>query len=56
MQLTFEPPLIKDIDYNLNVRSSTAVQLLLKTGRKWRNEPGPLKLRWVLLLLLSSSL
>lgn len=47
MSLVFDPPLMKDIDYVLAVRSSTAMQLALKTGRKWRSdgEPGPLKLR-----------
>ena len=47
MALTFDPPLVKDVDYVMMVRSSTAVQLLLKTGRTWRAEPGPLKLRRV---------
>mmetsp|Transcript_22829 Transcript_22829/g.71557 ORF Transcript_22829/g.71557 Transcript_22829/m.71557 type:complete len:913 (-) Transcript_22829:693-3431(-) len=47
MSLVFDPPLLKDIDYVLAVRSSSCIQLALKTGRKWRSdgEPGPLKLR-----------
>lgn len=47
MQLAFDPPLVADEDYLLNVRSSTHMQLTLRTGKKWRSdgEPGPLKLR-----------
>ncbi|KAH8079496.1 hypothetical protein JL720_9237 [Aureococcus anophagefferens] len=45
MKLTFDPPLVENVDYATNVRSGTAIQVLLKTGRKWRGEPGPLKLR-----------
>ena len=47
MSLTFDPPLIRDVDYVLAVRSPTCMQLVLKTGRKWRSdgEPGPLRLR-----------
>mmetsp|Transcript_17583 Transcript_17583/g.60826 ORF Transcript_17583/g.60826 Transcript_17583/m.60826 type:complete len:1027 (-) Transcript_17583:210-3290(-) len=45
--LTFDPPLVRDVDYVLAVRSPTVLQLALKTGRKWRvdGEPGPLRLR-----------
>merc|ERR1719327_1185134 len=47
MELIFDPPLEKDVDYMLNTRSSTHLQLMLHTGRKWRSdgEPGPLRLR-----------
>ena len=47
MSLTFEPPLVRDEDYFLNVRSPTHMQLTLMTGHKWRKDgdPGPLKLR-----------
>jgi len=47
MELIFDPPLEKDVDYMLTTRSSTHMQLVLRTGRKWRsdNEPGPLKLK-----------
>lgn len=47
MSLTFDPPLLRDVDYALAVRSSTCMQLVLKTGRRWRSdgEPGPLRLR-----------
>ena len=47
MELIFDPPLEKDEDYMLTTRSSTHMQLVLRTGRKWRsdNEPGPLKLK-----------
>jgi hypothetical protein len=47
MTLTFDPPLVLGVDYEMNVRSETAAQLLLKTDRTWRKEPGPLKLRRV---------
>mmetsp|Transcript_9513 Transcript_9513/g.30411 ORF Transcript_9513/g.30411 Transcript_9513/m.30411 type:complete len:918 (+) Transcript_9513:48-2801(+) len=45
--LAFDPPLEKDVDYVLWVRSPTFMQLTLKTGRKWRSDgdPGPLKLK-----------
>ena len=45
--LTFDPPLARDVDYVLQVRSSECLQLTLKSGRSWRadHEPGPLKLR-----------
>ena len=45
--LTFDPPLVRDVDYALAVRSPTVLQLALKTGRSWRSdgEPGPLRLR-----------
>ena len=47
MALTFEPPLVKDVDYILQVRSSTCMQLTLRSNRKWRSDgdPGALKLR-----------
>mmetsp|Transcript_22391 Transcript_22391/g.28987 ORF Transcript_22391/g.28987 Transcript_22391/m.28987 type:complete len:917 (-) Transcript_22391:557-3307(-) len=47
MSLVFDPPLVRDVDYVLAVRSNTVIQLALRTGRKWRSdgEPGPLKLR-----------
>jgi len=47
MELIFDPPLEKDVDYMLNTRSSTHMQLMLRSGKKWRKdgEPGPLKLR-----------
>ena len=47
MTLTFEPPLVRDVDYMLQVRSPTCMQLTLRTGRKWRSDgdPGALKLR-----------
>eukprot|EP00629_Pelagomonadales_sp_RCC1024_P000262 CAMPEP_0119274494 /NCGR_PEP_ID=MMETSP1329-20130426/12204_1 /TAXON_ID=114041 /ORGANISM="Genus nov. species nov., Strain RCC1024" /LENGTH=968 /DNA_ID=CAMNT_0007274817 /DNA_START=51 /DNA_END=2957 /DNA_ORIENTATION=- len=47
MNLVFDPPLEKDVDYLLKVRSATCMQLTLRTGKKWRSDgqPGPLKLR-----------
>jgi nitrogen fixation protein FixH len=47
MQLAFDPPLVADEDYLLAVRSSTCMQLTLRTGKRWRSDgsPGPLKLR-----------
>ena len=47
MELIFDPPLEKDVDYMLNTRSSTHMQLMLRSGKKWRSDgkPGPLKLR-----------
>ena len=46
-ELIFDPPLEKDVDYMLNTRSSTHMQLMLRSGRNWRSDgkPGPLKLR-----------
>lgn len=46
-ELTFDPPLEKDVDYIIQVRSPTFIQLTLRTGRKWRSdgEAGPLKLK-----------
>lgn len=41
--LIFNPPLEKEEDYMLTVRSPTFMQLTLKTGKKWREDPGPLK-------------
>ena len=47
VELIFDPPLEKDVDYMLNTRSSTHMQLMLRSGRNWRSDgkPGPLKLR-----------
>ncbi|KAH8071548.1 hypothetical protein JL720_11434 [Aureococcus anophagefferens] len=43
---TFDPPLYRDVDYVMTVKSPETAQLTLKTGRKWRSDgaPGPLKL------------
>lgn len=45
--LTFDPPLTRDVDYVMVVRSPTFIQFTLKTGKKWRSDgdPGPLKLK-----------
>ena len=47
MELIFDPPLEKDVDYMLTTRSHTHMQLMLRSGKKWRSDgkPGPLKLR-----------
>ena len=49
VELIFDPPLEKDVDYMLNTRSSTHMQLMLRSGRNWRSDgkPGPLKLRCI---------
>ena len=36
MEPIFDPPLEKDVDYMLNTRSSTHMQLMLRSGKKWR--------------------
>jgi len=43
----FDPPLFRDVDYVMEVKSPTVAQLTLKTGRKWRSDgvPGPLKIK-----------
>eukprot|EP00635_Sarcinochrysidales_sp_CCMP3193_P007182 CAMPEP_0118917150 /NCGR_PEP_ID=MMETSP1166-20130328/17065_1 /TAXON_ID=1104430 /ORGANISM="Chrysoreinhardia sp, Strain CCMP3193" /LENGTH=725 /DNA_ID=CAMNT_0006857211 /DNA_START=175 /DNA_END=2349 /DNA_ORIENTATION=+ len=43
----FDPPLYRDVDYVMEVKSETVAALTLKTGRKWRSdgEPGPLKIK-----------
>lgn len=45
IDLAFEPPLERDRDYILSVRSPTMLVLTRMSNSKWRNEPGPLKLR-----------
>ena len=47
IKLVFDPPLTRDDDYILQVKSPTFLQFQLKTGAKWRSDgdPGPLKLR-----------
>mmetsp|Transcript_11821 Transcript_11821/g.14771 ORF Transcript_11821/g.14771 Transcript_11821/m.14771 type:complete len:921 (-) Transcript_11821:1207-3969(-) len=47
IKLVFDPPLIRDEDYILQVKSPTFMSFTLKTGKKWRSDgdPGPLKLR-----------
>lgn len=49
MDLRFDPPLKKDDDYILTVKSSTSMILTRRTGVKWRGdgEPGPLKLTFI---------
>ena len=46
IKLGFMPPLVRDEDYILTVKSSTFMSLTLKSGRKWRSDgdPGPLKM------------
>jgi len=43
--LIFDPPLMRNQDYILNVASKTMLVLTRTTGSKWRADPGPLKLR-----------
>ena len=42
--LTFDPPLARDVDCILQVRSAELLRLTLKSGRSWRSDraPGPL--------------
>ncbi|KAJ8598836.1 hypothetical protein CTAYLR_008534 [Chrysophaeum taylorii] len=46
-QFVFDPPLYRDVDYVMEVKSPKVAQLTLKTGRKWRSDgvPGPLKVK-----------
>lgn len=43
----FDPPLFRDVDYVMEVKSPSVAMLTLKTGRKWRSDgaPGPLKIK-----------
>ena len=43
--LIFEPALIRNQDYLLNVASKNTLVLTRTTGHNWRSDPGPLKLR-----------
>ena len=43
--LIFDPPLIRNKDYLLNVATSKTLVLTRTTGSQWRSDPGPLKLR-----------
>jgi len=45
MELMFDPPLVRDKDYILSVKSATSMVLTRTTGTEWRDEPGPLKVR-----------
>jgi hypothetical protein len=44
-ELIFEPPLVRNQDYILNVASTKTLVLTRTTGHQWRGDPGPLKLR-----------
>ena len=44
-ELIFEPPLVRNQDYILNVASTKTLVLTRTTGHTWRSDPGPLKLR-----------
>jgi hypothetical protein len=43
--LIFEPPLIRNQDYILNVATTSSLVLTRTTNSLWRSDPGPLKLR-----------
>jgi len=45
MDLVFEPPLERNKDYILSVKSDTSMVLTRMSSAKWREDPGPLKLR-----------
>jgi len=45
--LIFDPPLIRNQDYLLNVATAKTLVLTRTTGSQWRDDPGPLKLRRV---------
>jgi hypothetical protein len=40
MTLSLDPPLAKNVDYELEVVSKNKVVLYLKNGKKWRKDPG----------------
>ena len=44
-ELIFDPPLLRNQDYILNVASTKTLVLTRTTGHQWRSDPGPLKLR-----------
>uniref|UniRef100_A0A7S3NKQ2 Uncharacterized protein n=1 Tax=Aureoumbra lagunensis TaxID=44058 RepID=A0A7S3NKQ2_9STRA len=43
----FDPPLVRDLDYTMEVIDSSVAKLTLKATRRWRsdNVPGPLKIK-----------
>jgi hypothetical protein len=43
--LIFDPPLIRNQDYILNVATTSTLVLTRTTNAVWRSDPGPLKLR-----------
>ena len=45
MDLVFDPALERNKDYILSVKSDKTMVLTRMTSAKWREEPGPLKLR-----------
>lgn len=45
MELVFDPPLERNKDYLLSVKSDKTMVLTRMSSAKWRDEPGPLKLR-----------
>jgi hypothetical protein len=45
MDLLFEPPMERNKDYILSVKSDTSMVLTRMSSAKWRADPGPLKLR-----------
>jgi len=47
MELVFEPPLERNKDYILSVKSEKTMVLTRMSSAKWAPEPGPLKLRRV---------
>jgi hypothetical protein len=44
IDLYFQPPLLKEIAYEVVGKTSTQIMLRLRTGYKWAEEPGPLAL------------
>lgn len=45
MELLFDPPMERNKDYILMVKSSNTMVLTRMSSSKWRDEPGPLKLK-----------
>jgi len=45
MELTFDPPMERNKDYILSVKNDKTMVLTRMSTAKWRDEPGPLKLK-----------
>uniref|UniRef100_A0A7S2SQB8 SbsA Ig-like domain-containing protein n=1 Tax=Rhizochromulina marina TaxID=1034831 RepID=A0A7S2SQB8_9STRA len=45
LRLMFDPPLEENRDYIVSVKSPSTMVITRATGAKWREDPGPLKLR-----------
>jgi hypothetical protein len=45
MEIIFDPPMERNKDYIMSVKNENSMVLTRMTGAKWRDEPGPLKLK-----------